>query len=212
MRDVLLYGASRADALGQLLDWKRDTPDLHEFVPDFHRLQLEHWIWTNRLGLGRHIIDVGVDVGHPRRWLGADYRTLGLSGEDIYGDLLDLPLNDDSVDGFVVTEVLEHCTDPHSAMAEIHRALKPGGRLLITSPFFWPQHATTNYQDYWRFTDQGWTLLLGGFVDVTITPCAWTPEGLWAYEFMRVFECFGFSDSVAATTGYLCEARKPSAP
>ena len=209
MRDVLLYGASRTDALDVLLAWRASTPGLHEFVPDFHRLQLEHWIWSKRADLGDRVIDVGVDVGHPRRWIAPGYQTLGLDAEDIRGDLLDLPLDDDSVDGFVLTEVLEHCTDPQQAINEVYRVLKPGGLLLVTSPFLWPQHATASYRDYWRFTDQGWIYLLRNFVGVHLVPCALTDEGSAAYEFLRVFECFGYADQVTISTGYLCEARKP---
>jgi hypothetical protein len=88
--------------------------------------------------------------------------------------------------------------------------LKPGALLLVTSPFFWPQHATPAYRDYWRFTDQGWALLLQAFTGVTITPCGWTAEGASAYDFLRRFECMGFADQTHATTGYLCEARKPA--
>jgi SAM-dependent methyltransferase len=206
-RDVLLYGLSQSEEQAYLLQWAQTTPGLHEFVPDYHRLQLEHWIWTHRAELGRDILDVG--VYNRRSWLGPGYLTFGENGEDVKGDLLALPFPDASLDGVVLTEVLEHCTDPVGAVRQVRRVLKPGGLLLVTSPFLWPWHGTADYQDYWRFTDQGWALLLKDFVDVTITACAWTTEGAAAYDFLRRFECWGFTNQVKATTGYLCEARKP---
>jgi len=206
-RDVLLYGLSQSEEQAYLLQWMQTTPGLHEFVPDYHRLQLEHWIWSHRAALGRDILDVG--VYNPRRWLGDGYLTFGQNGEDREGNLLALPFPKDSFDGVVLTEVLEHCTHPALAVSEVFRVLKPSGLLLVTSPFLWPDHRTADYPDYWRFTEQAWALLLAAFRDVTITPCAWTQEGLAAYDFLRRFECWGFHSQVKATTGYLCEARKP---
>lgn len=207
-RDVLLYGLSQSEEMAYLLRWMQTTPGLHEMVPDYHRLQLEHWIWSKRAELGRDILDVG--VYHPRRWLGDGYITFGEHGEDTQGDLLALPFQSDAFDGVVLTEVLEHCTDPKAAVAEVFRVLKPGGLLLVTSPFVWPTHGIEGeYKDYWRFTRQGWELLLSAFVDVTITACAWTVEGAAAYDFLRRFEAMGFNAYTEATTGYLCSARKP---
>jgi SAM-dependent methyltransferase len=207
-RDVLLYGLSQSVEAAQLMAWAQQTPGLHEFpAPDFHRLQLEHWIWSHRADLGHDILDVGVYI--PRRWLGPGYLTCGEHGEDVQGDLLQLPFSTASFDGVVLTEVLEHCTHPWNAMHEIFRVLRPGGLLLVTSPFLWPDHRTEDYADYWRFTEQGWQLLLQGFTDVTITPCGLTPEAEAAYDFMRRFEAMGFANQTKVTTGYLCEARKP---
>lgn len=205
-RDVLLYGLSQSEEMAYLLRWMQGTPGLHEFVPDYHRLQLEHWIWTHRTELGPTILDVG--VYNPRRWLGDGYVTFGEHGEDTLGDLLALPFQDNAFTGIVLTEVLEHCVDPRAALREIHRVLQPGGLLLVTSPFLWPDHRTEDYADYWRFTEQGWELLLTAFTHVTVTPCAWTSEGAFAYDFLRRFECWGFANQTKGTTGYLCEARK----
>ncbi len=206
-RDILLFGSTHTLGYAQLLHWAQ-TAGVHEMLPDYHRLQLEHWVWTKREALGQHILDVG--VYHPRRWLGDGYVTCGEHNEDVKGDLLALPFQDNNFDGIVLTEVLEHCTDPAAALAEVFRVLKPGGLLLVTSPFFWPTHGVEGqYKDYWRFTRQGWELLLKAFTDVTVTPCAWTDEAASAYEFMRRFECLGLNAHTEATTGYLCEARKP---
>jgi SAM-dependent methyltransferase len=208
-RDVLLYGLSQSDWYAQLIAWKLRTPDLHDFpAPDAHRCQLEHWVWMNREALGRDILDVGVYI--PRRYLGDGYVTFGENGEDKKGDLLAMSFPEASFDGVVVTEVLEHCTDPMQAMREVFRVLKPGGLVLVTSPYFWPEHGIDGeYRDYWRFTRHGWELLLKDFTDVSITPCEWTEEGAAAYDVMRRFECMGFASQTQATTGYLCSGRKP---
>jgi SAM-dependent methyltransferase len=208
-RDVLLYGLSASVPAAQLLAWSQQTLGLHDFpAPDFHRLQLEHWVWSHRAALGPAILDVGVYV--PRRYLGEGYVTFGEHGEDQVGSLLALPFSDNSFDGIVLTEVLEHCTDPKAAIAEVFRVLKPGGLLLVTSPFCWPTHQTEDYKDYWRFARQGWEFLLKDFTDVTITACTWTDEGAAAYDLMRRFEAMGFASQTEMTTGYLCSARTPS--
>lgn len=207
-RDVLLIGLSQSSDYARLLAWMKSTPELHQIpYPDFHRLQLEHWIWSKRKDLGRDILDVG--VYYPRRWLGDGYLTFGEHEEDRRGDLLSLPFPDASFDSVLLTEVLEHCAEPQRGVDEARRVLKPGGLLMVTSPFLWPWHGVEGeYHDYWRFTHQGWALLLKAFADVQIVECEWTDEGLAAYDFLRRFEGMGFGSQTRASTGYLCTARK----
>ncbi len=149
-------------------------------------------------------MDVGVD--NPRRWIGEGYFTLGFKGCDITADLLSLPFGEESIDNVLLTEVLEHCEDPPRAAREVYRVMKPGGMLLVTSPFIWPWHGTSDYPDYWRFTDQAWRLMLKQFSHVKVKPCPWTVEGAYLYDMLRRFECMGMRELTHATTGYLVEA------
>ncbi len=45
-----------------------------------------------------------------------------------------LPLADGSCDAVLATEILEHLPDPAAALWEMRRVLKPGGRLVVTTP------------------------------------------------------------------------------
>ena len=55
------------------------------------------------------------------------------------GDCLQLPFKDQSFDGIVCSEVLEHLPDYHSAIVEIRRILKPGGFFALSVPRYWPE-------------------------------------------------------------------------
>lgn len=63
----------------------------------------------------------------------------GASAEVVQGDVLSLPFPDASFDAIIAAEVLEHIPDDAGAMAEISRVLKPGGRLAVTVPRWWPE-------------------------------------------------------------------------
>ena len=57
-----------------------------------------------------------------------------------------LPFADGELGAVVMTEVLEHVRDPAGALAELHRVLRPGGRLCLSVPtsytelVFWRLH------------------------------------------------------------------------
>lgn len=86
------------------------------------------------------------------------------TGADVVGDIHALPLQDASIDAIICSSVLEHVRDPLQAMREIHRVLKPGGKLFLYVPSTYPYHARKgHYPDYWRFFGDTIELLLEGF-------------------------------------------------
>lgn len=73
---------------------------------------------------------------------------------------------DNNFDAVFCTEVLEHVSNPFSAILEIQRILKPGGFLFATSPFGFRIHGPI--PDNWRISEYGWRELLKNFHNVHI--------------------------------------------
>lgn len=105
-------------------------------------------------------------------YLALDYRAQCAFGDrnvDVDGDIQALPFSRDSVDGALCIEVLEHIPNPQLAIDEIHRVLRKGGLLLLTTPFLQAYHGKPgDYSDYYRFTDEGLRWLLRRFGETRI--------------------------------------------
>jgi 2-polyprenyl-3-methyl-5-hydroxy-6-metoxy-1,4-benzoquinol methylase len=69
-------------------------------------------------------------------------------------------------DCIIMIEILEHVLEPHAAINNIEKILKPGGKLILTSPFLYPIHDRPN--DYFRFTKYGLAYLLRNFSQLKI--------------------------------------------
>ena len=63
----------------------------------------------------------------------------GTSFVALRADALALPFRSGSFDRVIASEVLEHIPRDETAMAEIARVLKPGGRAAVTVPRWWPE-------------------------------------------------------------------------
>lgn len=85
---------------------------------------------------------------------------------DILGDVCTDSLRSSCFDVIVLCEVLEHLHSPRMALDNIFEALKPEGKLVISTPFCLPIHDRPN--DYFRFTRYGLALILSKFSEVSI--------------------------------------------
>ena len=69
---------------------------------------------------------------------------------DLRWDGHHIPMEKNSIDTAMATEVLEHSFQPTQTLLEINRVLKPGGLFFFTVPFIWPLHETPF--DAYRYT------------------------------------------------------------
>ncbi|WP_020526573.1 methyltransferase domain-containing protein [Flexithrix dorotheae] len=62
-----------------------------------------------------------------------------------------IPYQDDMFDTVLLTDVLEHISNPKNLVSEINRVLKKGGKVIITVPFFYWIHEPPH--DFFRYTE-----------------------------------------------------------
>ena len=98
---------------------------------------------------GKKLLDAGCGTG----WFsakaverGADVTSMDLGEQlldqvkkkcrstTICGSILEMPFPNNTFDIVISSEVIEHVPDPIKAIHEMHRVLKPGGSLVLTTP------------------------------------------------------------------------------
>ncbi|MGY1640985.1 class I SAM-dependent methyltransferase [Geodermatophilus sp. SYSU D00703] len=150
---------------------------------DYDRLDVRPGMTVLDLGCGegRHAFEayrrgarvVAVDWGVPevettKRWLGAiagaGEAPAGARYEVVRGDLRALPVPDASVDRVIAAEVLEHVADDVSAVAEIARVLRPGGRVAVTVPRYGPERICWALSDAYHANEGGHVRIYRGDV------------------------------------------------
>lgn len=127
---------------------------------------------VERLDLHAPVVEFGalqVEPGQPgdmrplfggQTFIGTDMREG--PGVDRVEDLRSLSFGDGEVGTALCLDTLEHCADPIAAARELRRVVSPdGGVCLISSVMLMPIHGYPN--DYWRFTPEGFRVLLEGF-------------------------------------------------
>lgn len=127
--------------------------------PEGQHVTRERIHWLCRQATGAHVLDAGCSQGIASILLGregkqvigidvqeaslADARARLADEEDPvrqrvefrFGELSALPVGDHLFETVLLGEVLEHLIDIPTALAEVHRVLRPGGRVVLTTPY-----------------------------------------------------------------------------
>jgi SAM-dependent methyltransferase len=114
-----------------------------------------------------------------KAYVGCDMRE-GL-GVDRVEDVHCLKVRSNSIGTVLIFDTLEHVENVHRAMREIHRILKPGGMVIMSSVMNFPIHDYPS--DYWRFTPKAFELLLKRFsvYEVEFDGDHQFPEGIYGF-------------------------------
>ena len=126
------------------------------------------------------LLDVGCGAQPYRELLSPEVSYLGIDTVDakarfgyeipdtLYFEGDTWPVDTGSFDVVLCTETLEHIADTLRFLDEVRRALRPGGRVILTVPFAARWHFIPH--DYWRFTPSGLMRVLtqAGFTDVQV--------------------------------------------
>ncbi|MGE5458631.1 MAG: FkbM family methyltransferase [Methanococcaceae archaeon] len=122
-----------------------------EEIHNFNQNDRDSWVKAKALTVssGSKVLDVGAGTC-PYRSLFKHcvyethdfmrYEGAKLGGSNEYGkidyvsDINNIPVENNSYDVILCTEVLEHVPEPIEALREMSRIVKPGGRILITAP------------------------------------------------------------------------------
>ena len=139
----------------------------------------EFWVseWLRRFNVETVSVDIAVDmlrVGRDR---------LGDRAWLVAGDMEQLPLADASVDKAVCLNAFHHVPDGAAALAEIHRVLRPCGRVLLSEPGRGHANAATSVEAVGEWGVQERDVIASALVDacaqagfarVTLKPLAFT--------------------------------------
>lgn len=141
-RAYAAFAFNRAASVYDLLTdheiWRRDCRELAALVPGPRVLDLG-------IGPGAGAIDmaraepakrhVGLDLsGAMLRRAAARARAAGVSLPLVRADALALPVRDRALDGATGHSLLYLLADPAAALAELFRAVRPGGRVAFLEP------------------------------------------------------------------------------
>jgi len=130
--------------------------------------------WLSRIdGRQLDVLDVGGRIqpyrplleSRLRRYVAVDLRPSALVEVVARGE--QIPLADEQFDVVICTQVLQYIAQPSSAIAEIHRVLKPGGCLLLSAPAAFPRDAE---EECWRFFPVALRQLLSSFSEIETVP------------------------------------------
>ena len=142
------------------------------YVPLNERRHRAHAKLLDAVGTGNRVLDVGCSSGYLARPLAARGNTIvGLELDPVaaraaeefcelvlVGDVetMELPLEPGSFDVVLGGDVIEHLRDPAATLARLRPFLRPGGRVVLSTPNVanWAIRLSL-LSGRWRYTDRG---------------------------------------------------------
>jgi SAM-dependent methyltransferase len=123
------------------------------------REPLARWLEEQgRAAAGLRVLDVGCGEKPYLPYFASAGEYVGVdidegSQADLIGPVERLPVDDASFDLVLCVQVLEHVDDPAAAVRELHRVVRPGGRVLAATHGTYVYHPGPS--DHWRWTHTG---------------------------------------------------------
>lgn len=162
----------RFDKLIRLL---KETLKGKSIIRGFSDIKIDQFVIS-----GDVVLDLGGGIGTYRDKLkktrGASVFVVDIRKEaksDVIANLEnELPFRNNSIDSVFLNFVIEHIFNVQQLLNEIHRILKKGGKLYMTSPFFMPIHTWKSEKfyvdDFNRFTESSLRIFLSKYDSATI--------------------------------------------
>ena len=90
------------------------------------------WVAKKFLSKGKLVLSLDVSAVNPSKAkeLYPSEKHFG-----VVADSFQLPINENSFDCVIASEIIEHVVDPKEFIKELFRVVKKGGRLIITTPY-----------------------------------------------------------------------------
>lgn len=90
------------------------------------------WLAKSLVPRGRHVISMDISDINPIKAL----REVSKENHHaVVADVFELPFRKDSLDCIIASEIIEHVPDPGRFLSELYQVLKPGGKLIVTTPY-----------------------------------------------------------------------------
>lgn len=102
---------------------------------------------------GLSALEVSGTAHHQDGWM--KYESWNYPDFDICSELTG---DEPEFDVILAEQVLEHVVDPVRALRNMVALCRPGGYVIVTTPFLIKKHEIP--KDYWRFTEDGMRVLL----------------------------------------------------
>lgn len=90
------------------------------------------WVANHFLKKGKKIISMDISTKNPTRVLKENPNE---NHAAIVADVFHLPFRKNSMDAIIASEIMEHVYDPNLFVRKLLEVLKPGGKLIIITPY-----------------------------------------------------------------------------